>query len=152
MTADQEPEGMPSISVVCGVLHRHNLFLAACRPEGTPHAGLWELPGGKIEPGESPQAALLREFSEELGVGVYNFTLWKTLTHNYQSPPRHVTLHVFMVNDFSGEPVPVEGQTLRWISPKDAQTLPFLEADTTLLQELGEIFDAQAQKPLNTPA
>lgn len=142
MTVDMEAEALPSISVVCGVLRRHNLFLAACRPVGTPHAGMWELPGGKIDPGESPEDALVREFSEELGVGVHNFSLWKTLTHTYQIPHRHVTLHVYMVNDFTGEPVPVEGQTLRWITPEEARTLPFLEADTTLMHELGEVFGA----------
>lgn len=128
----------PSIEVVCAVLHRSGHFLAACRPEGSPYAGFWELPGGKIELGESPEKALARELSEELGIGgLHEPKLWKTVTHDY--PDRHVTLHVFVTTVFSGEPVPVEGQILRWVTPEEGEALQFLEADILLVREIATV-------------
>lgn len=128
----------PSIEVVCAVLHRGKRFLASCRPESSPYAGFWELPGGKIEQGEAPEKALARELSEELGIGgLHEPRLWKTVTHDY--PDRFVTLHVFVTDVFSGEPVPVEGQVLRWVTPEEGQALCFLEADTTLVSEISSV-------------
>ena len=68
------------IEVVGGILWRGGSFLAAQRPEGHPQAGFWEFPGGKVEPGESLEAALARELAEELSLSVRNPRLWRTIT------------------------------------------------------------------------
>ena len=69
------------IEVVGGILWRGGSFLAAQRPEGHPQAGFWEFPGGKVEPGESLEAALARELAEELSLSVRNPRLWRTVEH-----------------------------------------------------------------------
>ena len=71
------------IEVVGGILWRGGSFLAAQRPEGHPQAGFWEFPGGKVEPGESLEAALARELAEELSLSVRNPRLWRTVEHDY---------------------------------------------------------------------
>lgn len=120
--------------MVGGLLWRGDRFLAARRPPSSPQAGLWEFPGGKIEPGESPENALCRELEEELGVMVRAPRLWTVVEHQY--PRRAVRLHVFHVDAFSGEPFPREGQILRWVTPREAGALPFLPADRPLLTKL----------------
>lgn len=127
-------ESVQPIAVAGGLLWRGDRFLAARRPHRSPQAGLWEFPGGKIEPGESPEEALVRELEEELGVIVHAPKLWTVVEHQY--PRRTVRLHVFHVEVFSGEPFPREGQILRWVTPREAETLPFLPADRPLVTEL----------------
>lgn len=102
---------------------------------GRPSAGrFWEFPGGKVEPGESLEAALARELAEELSLSVRNPRLWRTVEHDYDF--RSVRLHFFHITEFSGEPVANDGQAFRWVTPEEAQTLPFLEADRPLLFDL----------------
>ena len=83
------------IEVVGGILWRGGSFLAAQRPEGHPQAGFWEFPGGKVEPGESLEAALARELAEELSLSVRNPRLWRTVEHDYDF--RAVRLHFFHI-------------------------------------------------------
>ncbi len=135
----EHPEHRPYISVVGGILWRGKQFLAAQRPEGATFAGLWELPGGKVEDGESLQEALTREIEEELGVAINSPSFCQTVFHDYGDAP--ISLHFFHITSFIGEPKPLEGQTLRWVTPKEAEKLPFLEADKPLLRKLQEESD-----------
>lgn len=127
-------EATPHIEVVAAILWRDGRFLAVERPQGKAMAGLWEFPGGKIEPGETAEAALVRELAEELGVTALQFAFWKKKTHAY--PALRVRLHFFHVHDFSGTLEALEGQRMSWVSPDEAQGLPFLEADQDIVCDL----------------
>ena len=129
---------MTTITAVAGILRRGETFLAVQRPEGKVMAGYWEFPGGKIEPGESPDKALARELAEELGITDVTATFWKTITHRYDHG--HITLHVFWVNQFAGEPASLENQALCWVTADTAQDLNFLPADQPLVHTLGKSF------------
>lgn len=122
------------IEVVAAILWMDGRFLAVERPEGKAMAGLWEFPGGKIEPGETAEAALVRELLEELGVKARKFAFWKEKTHAY--PALRVRLLFFHIHEFSGTPSPLEGQRMSWLSPGEAHVLPFLEADQDIVRAL----------------
>ncbi|HIU16855.1 MAG TPA: (deoxy)nucleoside triphosphate pyrophosphohydrolase [Candidatus Avidesulfovibrio excrementigallinarum] len=124
------------LEVVCGVVWRGERFLASRRAAHQPHAGWWEFPGGKIEPGETAGQALARELREELGVDIVSPVFWRSVEHVY--PDKQVRLHVFFVDGTVGEPSPIEGQTVRWVTPEEALALGFLPADLVLLQDLAE--------------
>jgi len=127
-------DARPKIEVVAGVVWRDGRFLAVERPKGKAMAGLWEFPGGKIEPGETAEAALVRELAEELGVTALKVAFWKEKTHAYSA--LRVRLHFFHVHAFAGTLRPLEGQRMIWLSPGEAPGLPFLEADQDIVQEL----------------
>ncbi len=106
---------LPLIPVACGVLvDRQGRVLSAQRPEGKVAAGYWEFPGGKIEPGESAAAALVRELQEELGVTVREARPLIRFRHAYTN--REVILDTWLVTAFDGEPHSREGQALAWLS------------------------------------
>lgn len=126
----------PPLQVVGAVLWRDGRLLAVQRPPGRRHAGLWEFPGGKIEPGETALDALARELREELGITPCGARWWRSLSHTY--PDLRVELHFYTVGAFAGEPCALEGQTLRWVTPVEALDLPFLEADRPLLADLDD--------------
>jgi len=108
-----------TIDVAAGILARPGgQVLLACRPEGKPWPGWWELPGGKIEPGETVLQALTRELHEEIGIQVTRAQTWITRVHAY--PERNVRLTFCRVTDWQGEPYGREGQRLRWLTPRDA--------------------------------
>lgn len=129
-------EALPVVDVAAGILWREGRLLAAQRPQGKPHAGFWEFPGGKLEPGESPEQALARELAEELGVRVREARFWRTLEHSYPRRGMRVRLHFFHIHDFAGEPASREGQALAWVTPGDAASLPFLPADADIVRAL----------------
>lgn len=124
------------IDVAAGVIWRDGRFLAAQRPPDKPHAGFWEFPGGKLEPGEDAAQALARELAEELDIRVCTASFWRCAEHDYPERGLHVRLHFFHVTAFDGQPSSREGQTLRWILPEEASTLPFLPADAAIVAAL----------------
>ncbi len=117
----------PSVDVVAGVIFRHGLILIARRNPGGPHGGLWEFPGGKVEPGESPEEALARELLEELGAHVAVLGLMKEVIHSY----RHATIRLlaYRCEIAAGEPSPLECAELKWVEPRDLSNYEMPEAD-----------------------
>lgn len=111
--------------------------LLAQRPEGKPLAGLWEFPGGKLEAGEQPEACLVRELKEELGVDVCLDDLEAlTFASHPLSEDKHLLMPLWAVRKWSGEPASCEGQVLAWVSadelveaPCDGEKFPMPPAD-----------------------
>lgn len=125
------------IDVAAGlILTPDGQLLLAQRPGDKHWSGWWELPGGKIEPGESPAQALARELNEELGIDVTHSTPWVTYTHEY--PKTIVRLAFQRVTGWNGEPSGVEGQSLTWINayatPSVAPLLPATKPPLRWLQ------------------
>jgi 8-oxo-dGTP diphosphatase len=107
----------PLIHVAAGLIMREDgWLLLAQRPDDKPWPGWWELPGGKIEAGETVLDALARELDEELGIGVTKAAPWVTYTHEY--PKNIVRLAFCRVTGWTGVPQGVEGQTLAWVDPR----------------------------------
>lgn len=129
------------VRVAVAILQKANgEFLLASRPQGKGWAGWWEFPGGKIEQGEAPEHALIRELQEELGVTPTVIQPW--ITRRYDYPATHdaeaktVLLHFFFVTAWQGEVVPLEGQTLAWQAPNNVQVSPVLPANAPIMHAL----------------
>lgn len=109
----------PTIHVAAGlILRADGALLLAQRPGDKPWSGWWELPGGKIESGESVLAALARELKEELDIDVTQATPWVTYEHEY--PKNFVRLSFCRVTGWNGTPTGIEGQALAWVDPHQA--------------------------------
>ena len=107
--------------------------LISQRPEGKMMAGLWEFPGGKIEPSESPESALIRELEEELGIVTWNSCLAPLTfaSHNYKN--FHLLMPLFVCRKWEGIPSPNEGQKLKWVRPIDMKNYPMPPADVHIV-------------------
>ncbi len=124
------------VSVAVGIFLRHGRVLVTRRPEGAHLAGTWEFPGGKIRPGETPEAALRREIEEEVGVAFEKAVLFHHQHHLY--PERAVNLHFFLcLSGASDEPVP-ETDTARWVLPDALAGLPTPAANAEVIRMLRE--------------
>jgi 8-oxo-dGTP diphosphatase len=119
--------------VAAAVVERNGLFLLTRRLTGTHLAGAWEFPGGKCEPGESPEACLHREILEELASTIAIGQRLLVTQHTY--PERTVELHFFAVR-LRDEPVPQLGQEMRWVARAELRTLELPEADADLIKLL----------------
>jgi len=108
--------------------------LLAQRPAGKPYAGYWEFPGGKVEPGESLEAALARELHEELGIVVTRACRWITRVFDY--PHATVRLNFFRVFEWQGTPHPHEGQLFSWQRPDAVEVTPLLPANFPIVKAL----------------
>lgn len=123
------------VRVAAGVLVRGDgKVLLAQRVAGTPYAGYWEFPGGKLETGESPQAALERELHEELGIAIGGASPW--LTRQFRYPHANVELNFFRVYDWAGEPHGRDGQAMAWQTPGAVDVAPLLPANAFVLRAL----------------
>ncbi len=122
------------VSAVALVDKKGSLLLAQ-RPEGKSLAGLWEFPGGKVEEGETPEAALVRELKEELGIDVEQKDLipFSFASHSYEN--FHLLMPVFICQKWQGTPEGCEGQSLAWVSEKDLANYPTPPADVELMDE-----------------
>jgi 8-oxo-dGTP diphosphatase len=138
--ADVNPKvnvnGRPVTEVAVGVLVQPDgRYLLAQRPDGKPYEGYWEFPGGKLEAGETVEAALARELHEELGIDVHACERWRTLEHDY--PHAYVRLYFCKVSAWDGVPVGREGQALAW-QHLPVKVAPLLPAAIPVLEWLAE--------------
>ncbi|WP_424178111.1 8-oxo-dGTP diphosphatase MutT [Yoonia sp. TsM2_T14_4] len=107
--------------------------LLAQRPEGKSMAGLWEFPGGKVEQGETPEAALIRELHEELGIGTWASCLAPLTFASHAYPDFHLLMPLFACRKWEGTPQSREGQALKWVRPNDLRDYPMPAADIPLI-------------------
>lgn len=127
--------GKPHHQVICAILvNSQDQVLVAQRSAHQDYAGYWEFPGGKCEPGESLQEALIREIREELAIEVEEAEPWMVIPHEYE--PYFVTLHIWRVMRFRGEPSGHEGQLVKWIAREALAGLQFPEANDPIVEAL----------------
>jgi len=107
--------------------------LLAQRPAGKSMAGLWEFPGGKVEDGETPEAALVRELHEELGIETWNSCLAPLTFASHTYDDFHLLMPLFACRKWEGTPRALEGQALKWVKPKDLRDYPMPPADIPLI-------------------
>jgi 8-oxo-dGTP diphosphatase len=122
------------VQVAVGVITKNDQFFV-CRRRAHQHQGnKWEFPGGKIDLDESPEHALRRELSEEIGI-IANAS-FNLLNLDFSYPDKKVSLHVFVVSDFSGEAYGAEGQESKWVSFNELLSLDFPDANRTIIEKL----------------
>ncbi|MCZ6604596.1 MAG: (deoxy)nucleoside triphosphate pyrophosphohydrolase [Alphaproteobacteria bacterium] len=127
----------PIVLVSAGALiDADDRVLLQKRPEGKVMAGLWEFPGGKVAPGETPEAALIRELAEELAIRTETSCLAPLTfaSHAYES--FHLLMPLFVCRVWQGIPEPREGQELAWVRPREMRQYPMPEADIGLIAPL----------------
>lgn len=120
--------------VVAALIWRGERFLACQRPAHKARGLLWEFVGGKVEPGETREQALVRECEEELDVTVVPRDIFMEVTHEYPDLTVHLTL--FNADLPQGEPQPLEHNALRWITAEEIEELTFCPADEEILERL----------------
>ncbi len=113
--------------------------LMAKRPAGKTLAGLWEFPGGKVEPGETPEDALIRELKEELGINVEHSCLAPLTFASHTYSDFHLLMPLFVCRRWKGIPQALEGQELKWVWAKDLTSMPMPPADLPLIPHLQEL-------------
>ena len=128
--------------VACALVDADRRVLLAQRPEGKAMAGLWEFPGGKVEGGETPEAAIVRELREELGVETKPACLAPLTfaSHSYGAPDAfHLLMPLYICRRWWGFAEAREGQALRWVRPNKLRDYPMPEADLPLIPALQEV-------------
>ncbi|KAA0125342.1 (deoxy)nucleoside triphosphate pyrophosphohydrolase [Methylobacterium sp. P1-11] len=116
--------------------------LVSERPAGKQLAGLWEFPGGKVEPGERPEQTLIRELAEELGIRVEEPCLAPLTFASHAYPDFHLLMPLYICRRWTGTPRSMEGQALRWVRPKALRDLAMPPADAPLIPFLIDLLDA----------
>jgi 8-oxo-dGTP diphosphatase len=134
-------EGGPRIVLVSAValVDPDGRVLLAQRPAGKPMAGLWEFPGGKVNPGETPETALIRELAEELGIDVAASCLAPLTFASFTYPEFHLLMPLYACRKWSGIPMAREGQRLAWVRPARLGDYPMPPADKPLVAMLRDL-------------
>jgi len=125
-----------TLVVACALIDADNRVLIARRPEGKTLAGLWEFPGGKLEPGERPEEALVRELDEELGIQTKIDCLAPLTFTSHAYDDFHLLMPLYVCRRFWGIPDPREGQTLKWVRANKLRDFDMPPADGPLIPPL----------------
>jgi 8-oxo-dGTP diphosphatase len=127
------------IVAACVLLNEARELLIAKRPPGRSLAGLWEFPGGKVEQGEQPEEALIRELKEELGIEIANVDLEPLTFASHAYPGFHLLMPLYRCARWRGRVTPLEGQELRWVAPEDLSAYDMPPADEPLKAALRDL-------------
>ncbi|MEX6506410.1 8-oxo-dGTP diphosphatase MutT [Jiella sp. M17.18] len=130
--------------VACALIDADGRVLISERPAGKALAGLWEFPGGKLEPGETPEEALVRELQEELGVVTQVACLAPLTFASHAYDDFHLLMPLYVCRRFSGTATPREGQRLKWVRPQGLRDYPMPPADAPLIAHLTDLLPAGA--------
>jgi 8-oxo-dGTP diphosphatase len=120
----------------CALIDTDGRVLIAERPPGRSMAGLWEFPGGKVEAGETPEATLIRELKEELGIVVQEACLAPLTFASHVYPDFHLLMPLYVCRRWEGTVAPQEGQRLAWVRPNKLRDYPMPPADVPLISHL----------------
>lgn len=121
------------IVVAAALVDRDGRLLVQQRPEGLSMAGLWEFPGGKLEPGETPEQALIRELAEELAIDVDHACLAPACFASEALGEKHLLLLLYVCRKWRGTPVAQHASALRWVRPVELHALDMPPADKPLI-------------------
>ena len=127
---------MVLLVVACALLDADGRILMSQRPEGKAHAGLWEFPGGKLEVGERPEDAIVRELREELGIEPCKQCLQAFTFVSHAYPDFDLLMPLYLCRQWDGFARPQEGQIIRWVFPDEVPNLNLVPADIPLAQEI----------------
>ena len=125
--------------VACALVDPDNRILIAQRPEGKSLAGLWEFPGGKVDAGETPEDALIRELREELGVETKTACLAPLTFASHSYDDFHLLMPLYVCRRWTGFPRSLEGQAIKWVRAKQLRDYPMPPADEPLIAPLIEL-------------
>ena len=128
-----------TLVVAVALIDQDNRILLAQRPEGKQLAGLWEFPGGKVEPGERPEETLIRELQEELGITVKEPCLAPLTFASHAYETFHLLMPLYVCRRWEGFVQPLEGQGLAWVKPRDLRGYPMPPADEPLIPFLTDL-------------
>ena len=123
----------------CALIDADGRVLIARRPPQKAMAGLWEFPGGKIEPGERPEEALIRELAEELGITVKEACLAPFTFASHSYADFQLLMPLYVCRRWEGEPQPREHSALKWVRPRDLAQYPMPPADLPLIPMLRDL-------------
>jgi len=139
MSDAQEPHTPPSapkrllLVAACALVDADGRVLIAQRPEGKQLAGLWEFPGGKVEPGETPEETVVRELAEELGIETKAACLAPLTFASHAYETFNLLMPLYVCRRFWGFPQPREHQALKWVRPNKLRDYPMPPADAPLI-------------------
>lgn len=125
--------------VACALVDDDGRVMLAKRPEGRSMAGLWEFPGGKVDPDETPEAALIRELNEELGIDVTAACLAPFTFASHTYPEFHLLMPLYVCRRWEGSVEPREGQELAWVRPNRMSDYEMPPADVPLVAMLRDL-------------